>query len=258
MNTTYEKLDSLIASYKDCKDDKKKRMLVLKIVEEAMTLVKKIANTIAMQSGVNNEDLIQVGSLGLIKAIEAYKTNMNTRFRTYATYFIKGEIKHYLRDKATIIKAPRELQELVFKISSAIKKFNEQGIESPTAQDISGVLGIAPEKVEEVMNIDKYKNTLSLDQYFKGEDEDFSLLDKIPAGDYKEFMRAYENKLMLASVIKKLTPELRQIIELSYYEDLNQREIAERLNISQMQVSRRLKKALNKMYELIKTSEEKE
>ncbi len=255
MNKTYEKLDDLIAVFKTCKDEKKKRMLHLKIVEDAMSLVKKIANTIAMQSGVNNEDLIQVGSLGLIKAIDAYKCNMNTRFRTYATYFIKGEIKHYLRDKAAMIKAPRELQELVFKITTTAKKLVEEGIEDPSADDIANRLNIPAEKVEEVMNIDKYKNALSLDQYLNGDDEDFSLIDKIPSGDYKEFMNSYEDKIMLSSTIQKLPEELRQIIELSYYEDLNQREIAERINISQMQVSRKLKKALNRMYELIKNNE---
>lgn len=255
MNKIHEKLDDLIASYKACKEEKKKRMLHLSIVEDAMTLVKKIANTIAKQSGVSNEDLIQVGSLGLIKAIEAYKCNMNTRFRTYATYFIKGEIKHYLRDKAAMIKAPRELQELVFKISSATKKLISEGIEEPSSEDIANVLKIPASKVEEVMNIDKYKNALSLDQYLKGDEEDFSLLDKIPAGDYKEFINSYEDKIMLSATIKKLPPELRQIIELSYYEDLNQREISEKIHISQMQVSRRLKKALNRMYELIKNNE---
>ena len=255
MNNTYEKLDSLVIAYKDCNDEKKKRMLHLKIVEDAMTLVKKIASTISMQSGVNNEDLVQVGSLGLIKSIESYRPNLNTKFRTYATYFIKGEIKHYLRDKAAMIKAPRELQELVFKITTTAKKLNEEGNEDPTAEDIANVLGISSEKVEEVLNIDKYRNALSLDQYFKGEDEDFSLLDKIPAGDYQELMNSYEDKIMLSEAIKRLPPDLRQIIELSYYEDLNQREISEKINISQMQVSRRLKKALSKMYELIKNNE---
>lgn len=251
MTNTYEKLDTLIAAFKACKEEKKKRMLHLKIVEDAMSLVKKIANTISIQSGVSNEDLIQVGSLGLIKAIDSYKPVMNTRFRTYATYFIKGEIKHYLRDKATIIKAPRELQELVYKITSTIKRLNEEGNEDPTAEDIANILGLSAEKVSEVINIDKYKNALSLDQYLKGEDEDFSLLDKIPAGDYKEIMNSYEDKIMISGTIKKLPKELQEIIELSYYQGLNQREIAEKIHISQMQVSRRLKKALNKMYELI-------
>lgn len=67
---------------------------------------------------------------------------------------------------------------------------------------------------------------------------------------------SYENKIMLASTIKRLPPDLREIIELSYYEDLNQREISEKMNMSQMQVSRRLKKALSRMYEMIKNNGE--
>ncbi len=247
-------LDALLISFKNTKDEKKKRMLHLKIVEEAMVLVKKIANTISMQSGIANEDLVQVGSLGLIKAIEFYKLDMNTKFKTYATYFIKGEIKHYLRDKASIIKAPRELQELMFKINNARKKLNESGIEDPSNEQIAEYLEIPVAKINEVTEIERCKSTLSLDQSLMQDDEDISLLDKIPANDYQEFMNAYENKIMLASTIQKLPPELREIIELSYYQDLNQREISERMKMSQMQVSRRLKKALSKMYELIKNN----
>ena len=247
-------LDALLISFKNTKDEKKKRMLHLKIVEEAMVLVKKIANTISMQSGIANEDLVQVGSLGLIKAIEFYKLDMNTKFKTYATYFIKGEIKHYLRDKASIIKAPRELQELMFKINNARKKLNESGIEDPSNEQIAEYLEIPVAKINEVTEIERCKSTLSLDQSLMQDDEDISLLDKIPANDYQEFMNSYENKIMLASTIKRLPPDLREIIELSYYQDLNQREISEKMNMSQMQVSRRLKKALNKMYELIKNN----
>jgi len=250
----YEELDALLISFRNSTDEKKKRMLHLKIVEKSMDLVKKIANTIALQSSISNEDLIQVGSLGLIKAIEFYKLDMNTKFRTYATYFIKGEIKHYLRDKASIIKAPRELQELLFKINSARKKLNESGFEDPTPEQISEILEIPVTKINEVIEIERCKSTLSLDQSFMQDDEDTSLIDKIPANDYREFMNSYENKIMLAATIKKLPKELREIIELSYYQDLNQREISEKMNMSQMQVSRRLKKALNKMYELINKS----
>ena len=246
-----DELDTLLISFKNANDEKKKRMLHLKIVEEAMALVKKIANTIALQSGISNEDLIQVGSLGLIKAIEFYRLDMNTKFRTYATYFIKGEIKHYLRDKASIIKAPRELQELLFKINTARKKLSESGLE-PNPEKIAEYLDLPVAKINEVIEIEKCKSTLSLDQSFMQDDEDISLLDKIPANDYQEFMNSYENKIMLSSTIQKLPPELRKIIELSYYQDLNQREISEKMNMSQMQVSRRLKKALSRMYELIK------
>ena len=247
----YEELDTLLISFRNATEEKKKRMLHLKIVEKAMDLVKKIANTIALQSGIANEDLIQVGSLGLIKAIEFYRLDMNTKFKTYATYFIKGEIKHYLRDKASIIKAPRELQELLFKINTARKKLNETGMEDPSPEQIAEYLDIPIAKINEVIEIERCKSTLSLDQSYMQDDEDTSLLDKIPANDYREFMNSYENKIMLATTIKKLPQELREIIELSYYQDLNQREISEKMNMSQMQVSRRLKKALNRMYELI-------
>lgn len=252
-----EDLDTLILIYIDCKDEKKKRMLHLHIVETGMRLVKKIAGNISAQSGIPNEDLVQVGSIGLIKAIEFFNPEKNTRFRTYASYFIRGEIKHYLRDKASIIKAPRELQELVFKISSAVKHLKEKGIEEPSEEQIAEVVGIPSTKVHEVMAIDLCKTTLSLDQATSSvDDDDLTLIDKIPAGDYQEFMNSYENKIMLAEAIKKLPQELQEIIKMSYYQDLNQREISEKIHISQMQVSRRLKKALNKMYEIIKSKDE--
>ena len=96
---------------------------------------------------------------------------------------------------------------------------------------------------------------LSLDQACFTDDDEYSLLDKIPSGDYREVLNSYEDKIMIVSAINKLPPKLKQIIEMSFFEDLNQREISERIHISQMQVSRRIKKALSKMYEIIKSSE---
>ena len=251
-------LDEQLLAYKDCTDEKKKRMLHINIVESGMNLVKKIAGNISAQSGISNEDLVQVGSIGLIKAIEFFNPQKNTKFKTYASYFIRGEIKHYLRDKASMIKAPRELQELVFKISSAVKQLKEKGIEDPSEDQIADIVGVSVEKIHEVMEIELCKSTLSLDQAISNvDDDDLTLIDKIPSGDYQEFMNSYENKMMLAAAIKKLPNDLQQIIEMSYYEDLNQREISERIHISQMQVSRRLKKALSKMYEIITSKAQK-
>lgn len=249
-------LEELITAYKFCKDEKKKRMLHLNIVQNAMAFVKKIAGNISVQVGVSNEDLIQVGSIGLIKAIEFFNIDKNVKFKTYASYFIRGEIKHYLRDKSSMIKAPRELQELVFKISTAAKELKAEGFEEPTDELIAQRTGLDIDKVNEVMSIELYKTTLSLDQAISSvDDDDLTLIDKIPAGDYQEFINSYENKIMLTQAIKKLPEDLREIIELSYYHDLNQREISEKIHISQMQVSRRLKKALSKMYELIEIKE---
>ena len=150
------------------------------------------------------------------------------------------------------------MQELVFKISTAVKQLKEKGNEEPTDEQIAEIVGVSTSKIHEVMEIELCKTTLSLDQTLtSADDDDLTLIDKIPAGDYQEFLSSYENKIMLAAAIKKLPPDLQQIIELSYYQDLNQREIAEKINISQMQVSRRLKKALSKMYEIIKYQEDK-
>ncbi|MBS6603893.1 MAG: sigma-70 family RNA polymerase sigma factor [Brachyspira sp.] len=252
---TTASLEELLAQYKNCTDSKKKRMLHISIVENTMELVKSIAISISMQSGISHEDLIQVGSLGLIKAIEFYKPDMNTKFTTYAIYFIKGEIRHYLRDKASLIKTPREVQELLLKINTAKKKLAETGFIEPSNEQIAEFLNVPVEKIVEVCNIDICRNTLSLDQSIISDNEESSLLDKIPSEDYQEFQNSHENKIMLAETIEKLPPELKEVIKLSFYKDLNQREISEIMNMSQMQVSRRLKKALNKMYELIKHHE---
>lgn len=144
---TIENIDELIIAYKFCTDEKKKRMLHISIVEIGMQFVKKIAGNISIQSKISNEDLVQVGSIGLIKAIEFFNPSKNTKFKTYASYFIRGEIKHYLRDKASIIKAPRELQELVFKISSAVKLLKEKGIEDPSEDQIADIVGVSQQKI---------------------------------------------------------------------------------------------------------------
>ena len=248
-----DNIEDMILAYRTCTDNKKKQMLHMYIVERTMQYVKKIASGISLQSGISIEDIIQVGSIGLIKAIEFFDPRRKTRFSTYASYFIRGEIKHYLRDKVSLIKAPREVQEFILKISSAIRQLKEKGITEPSEEQIAEFLKVPVNKVHEVMIIELYKTTVSLDQtIYSVEDEELTLVDKIPSGDYQEILTSYEDKIMLASAIKELPAELQKIIELSYYQDLNQREIAAIVNLSQMQVSRRLKKALHKLYEIIK------
>ena len=152
-----ETIEAQVASYKSCQDDKKKRIKLLKIVEQTLALVKKIALPIASQTSLPAEDLLQVGSLGLIKAIEFYEPDKNAKFETYANYFIKGEIRHYVRDKAGMIKAPRKVQELLLKIYSAQKNLIAEGNSDPTDEDIAKYLEISPEQVREVMKIEQYK-----------------------------------------------------------------------------------------------------
>ena len=83
-------------------------------------------------------------------------------------------------------------------------------------------------------------------------------MERIPSGDYQEFLSSYEDKIMIEEAINKLPEDLKEVLELSFYDELKQREIAERMNVSQMQISRKLKKALNYMYELIIRKKENE
>lgn len=254
----FAQIHEWLITYKNSSDKKLKKQLQNLIVIASMPFVKRIACGLARRSTDPVDDLIQVGSVGLIKAIDLYNPNIGTQFRTYATYLITGEIRHYLRDKASMIKAPREIQELAFRINCVIKQLSEEGFE-PTSEQIAEVMSLPVKKVNDIIEVDRRKSTLSLDQSLSMEEDDNTLLgDKIPSGDYQEFLNAYEEKIMLSNAISQLKPKLREAIELSYYEDLNQREISERLNISQMQVSRRLKQALEEMYKIITRSNSKD
>ena len=247
----FAQINEWLTTYKASDDKKVRKELQNLIVVAAMPFVKKVAGSLARRSTDPVDDLIQVGSLGLIKAIDLYRPEVGTKFKTYATYLITGEIRHYLRDKASMIKAPREIQELAFRINSLMKQLTKEGLD-PTPEAIAQVLSLPVKKVNDVIEVDRRKSTISLDQTFTFDDEDTtSLADKIPAGDYQEFLSTYEEKIMLSRAISQLKPKMREVIELSYYKDLNQREISEKLNISQMQVSRRLKQALSDMYEII-------
>lgn len=247
----FAQIHEWLVTYKNSTDKKVKKQLQNLIVVAAMPFVKKVACGLARRSTDPVDDLIQVGAVGLIKSIDLFNPEIGTKFKTYATYLITGEIRHYLRDKASMIKAPREIQELAFRINCVIKQLTEEGQE-PTSEQVAKAMSLPVKKVNDVIEVDRRKSTISLDQTFSFEDEDAtSLADKIPSGDYQEFLDAYEEKIMLSKAISKLKPKLKEVIELSYYEDLNQREISEKLNISQMQVSRRLKQALIDMYGII-------
>lgn len=240
-----------LATYKKSNDKKIKKQLQNLIVVGAMPFVKKIACGLARRSTDPVDDLIQVGAVGLIKAIDLYNPEIGTKFKTYATYLITGEIRHYLRDKASMIKAPREIQELAFRINCVIKQLTKDGQE-PSSEEIAEAMSLSVSKVNDVIEVDRRKSTISLDQTLNfDDDETMPLADKIPSGDYQEFLDAYEQKIMLSKAISQLKPKMKEVIELSYYQDLNQREISEKLKISQMQVSRRLKQALSDMYVII-------
>ncbi|MFH0703263.1 MAG: sigma-70 family RNA polymerase sigma factor [bacterium] len=247
-----EEINIWLQEYKKTKDNKIKIQLRNLIALAYLPFIKKISYSLARRSSDPVEDLIQVGSLGLLKAIELFNINIGTRFKTYATYLITGEIKHYLRDKGAMIKAPRELQELAFRINQIIQKLTKKLGRIPTNFEIAEELQIPINRVTEVINIDRRKQTISLDQIISSNNENTqTLIEKIIDSKYQDYLRMQEDRIMLIEAIELLNEPLRKIIELSFFEDMNQNEISKHLGISQMQVSRRIKKAISELFKII-------
>ena len=244
-----EEVNAWLDEYHAATDEKTKKKLKELVVLACMPIVKKVARSLARRSTDPVEDITQVGSLGLIKAVDLYNPEISKNFKSYATYLITGEIRHYLRDKTTIIRAPREIKELSFRVHKLTLELTEKLGTTPTDKDIAEALQMPQEKVEECNNLDR--RTISIDQIIGADENSISLVEKIEDESQKEAFNSYENRMILDDAIRRLEPVEQQLIVLNYYEGLNQREISEKLNISQMQVSRKLKKALQKLFEII-------
>lgn len=223
-----------------------------KIIQGSLSLVKRIAYGLARRSTDPVEDLIQVGSIGLIKAVDQFKPDAGAKFQTYATHLITGEIRHYLRDKTAMIRAPRELQELSFRINRLVQNLTAKLGREPSDVEIAHDLEIPVARVNEAYEVDRRRTLISLDQALSNDaGSEQSLIDTLIDGRHHSNQIAKEDRFMLAEAIKHLRDGLREVVQLTFYEDLSQTEVARRLGISQMQVSRRLRAATAELYKII-------
>ena len=222
------------------------------IVVAMMPVIKKIANSIARRAEDPVEDLVQAGSIGLVKAIKRYNPELCPKFRIYAGYLIVGEMQHYMRDKVSLIKVPREIIELAMRIKNFVKDLSEEEMDNMTSQKVAEALDVPIQKVNTAIDIDRRKKVASLDELISVDGNKTSIGDLTPAYDYKEFSEKYDMHMEIDNIIKNLPAEYKEIVELFYYEDMKQTEIAQKLNLNQMMVSRKLKKAFNYMYNIIK------
>ncbi len=253
----FQEIKDWLATYKSTTDAKLKKQLQNVIAMAAMPLVKKIARGLARRNTDPVEDIIQVGSMGLIKAIKLYNPEVSENFKTYATYLITGEIRHYLRDKASMIKAPREIHELAYRVNQIIKKMKDESGNIPSELDIASELDTPIGKIKEVIDVERRRKTISLDEVVSVGDDDYQPLgDKIADNNYQNLASFQEDKILISDAVSILDEKLQEVIKLNYFEDMSQTQIAAKLGISQMQVSRRLRKALQQLFEII--SEKKE
>lgn len=248
----FEQVDVWLKEYLKINNPEQKIKLQNLITMACMPLVKRIARTLARRSTDPVEDIIQIGSLGLLKAVRSFDPAVSNNFKSYATYLITGEIRHYLRDKASMIKAPRAIQELCFRVNKISSEILDQIGERPTDSEIAEKMEMPVNELKQAFDADRRTSIISLDQLNLQSEDDFTNWgDKIADISYEEMQSMKEDRLMLVECLQYIDPELKKIIDMTYFQDLSQKDISIRLGMSQMQVSRKLKRALNNLYELI-------
>jgi len=214
-----------------------------------LNLVKYLAHRFRNR-GEPIDDLIQVGTIGLIKAIDRFDMGREVEFTTYATPTIVGELKRHFRDKGWALKVPRRLQELSFRVNQAVDALTQRNQRSPKIPEIAVYLDVTTEEVIEAMETSEVYNLVSLDSDRNSDGSDsFSILEYI--GEDDKLMGIVDDRTTLSAALKQLTPQEQRVLYLRFFEGRTQTEIARQLDISQMQVSRLLRKTLRVLRENI-------
>lgn len=213
------------------------------LVVHNIALVKSIVKKF-IGRGVEFEDMLQIGSLGLIKAVRNYDESYNVRFSTYAVPMIAGEIRRFLRDDG-MIKVSRSIKELCVKAITAQEKLNVKLGREPKISEIAAEIGAQPEDVAAAL--ESARPCQSIDEPLFDDGNDASLSDRLVAPKTDE--SAVLNRILLKELITMLEPRERQLIMLRYFQDKTQSEIACILGVSQVQISRLENKIIMKLRE---------
>ena len=199
------------------------------------SVVKKFTNR-----GYEAEDLFQIGAIGLLKCIQKFDLSYDVKFSTYAVPMIVGEIKRFLRDDG-LIKISRPIKEIAQKSKYAKEEFQRKYGKEPTINQLSSFMEIDLEDL--ILGLEAAKEVESLHAtIYQGDGSPIYLIDKLARAENEE--NATVDILALKDIIKKLKPKEREIIQMRYFEEKTQTEIAKQVGVSQVQVSRIEKKAL--------------
>jgi len=235
-----EQTRQLFLEYQRTRDAKIREQLIRAYLNLVEYLARRFRNR-----GEPLDDLVQVGTIGLIKAIDRFDTGREVEFTTYATPTIVGELKRYFRDKGWAIRVPRRLQELNLQINHHIGELTQRLERSPTINEIAEELHVSAEEVMEALETGEAYNFISLDGALgsEGDDRSFSLLEYL--GEDDKLLAMTEDRTSLAAAFSTLTAREQRIVYLRFFKGMTQTEIATSLGISQMHVSRLLRRALD-------------
>ncbi|WP_278562044.1 RNA polymerase sigma factor SigF [Collinsella tanakaei] len=220
-----------------------------KLVMSHMNLVRFLANKFKNR-GEPLDDLIQVGYLGLLKAIDRFDPSRGLEFTTYATPTIMGEIKRHFRDKGWSVRVPRRLQELSAKVNQATDVLTTELQRSPKIEEIAEYLDASVDEVLEAMESSSAYSSVPLEGTGNNDNDDApSVLDRYATED--SALNFTDDRLIIEEALKGFSPREREVIDLRFLQGMTQIEIAEQLGISQVQVSRLLRRTLKKIQDKI-------
>lgn len=227
-----------------------------RIVQQFPNLVESIARRFA-NTGEPIEDLIQEGYIGLLNAIDLYNPDKGTKFSTYATHFIVGQIKHYLRDRGKIIKLPAWIQELHQKLNRVVTSLSQQLGRQPTAAEIGKVMNMDEQQVESLLCTNELLRVTSLEYGESEDDEPYPVADaeKLEHPNSMLMYLATEERVVLEQAIERLKEVERQVLYAFFYEERTQTEIAQQLGISCNYVSHILRNSIKKLRKTLVTQE---
>lgn len=219
-----------------------------RLIAEHMKLVRYLARKFSNR-GEPLEDLVQVGSLGLLNAVDRFDPSRGTRFVTYATPTIVGEIKRYFRDRGWAIRVPRRLQEINQQATKAVDSLQQRLNRSPTIAEIAHEIHATEEETHEALELGHMYELTSLDTELASQEQDegVSLGEYVGAAD--SLLESAELRQRIEQALERLSPRERAIIKLRFFAGLSQTDVARRLRISQMHVSRLQHRALARLRE---------
>jgi RNA polymerase sigma-B factor len=216
-----------------------------KLIEQYMSLVRSLARRYSYR-GEQLEDLVQVGCIGLIKAIDRFDVDRGVEQTTYATPNIIGEIKRHFRDRGWAVRVPRGLQELNVQLSRLVETLTVQFGRSPTIPELAKAAGVEEEEVLEALESGRAYSSLSLSSG-GGSDEDGDLDPLESLGEIEHQYEVSEDRAVLAPGFRVLDDRERTILHLRFFDGLTQSQIAQQVGISQMHVSRLIRRSLEKI-----------
>src|SRR5579875_3591685 len=238
-STPRHELRADFVTFVDTRDPALRDKLVSSYLGLAEYLARRFANR-----GEPLDDLVQVASLGLVKAVDRFDPERGVEFSTYATHTIVGELKRHFRDKGWAIRAPRRMQELYLRLGKVVGTLSQQLGRSPTIAEVAAELRVSEEEVLEALEAGQAYRSTSLDAPAAG-DEGETLGMRL--GDEDASLGDVESRATLSPLLAQLPRREQLVLHMRFFEGLTQSEIAERLGISQMHVSRLLARSVARL-----------